>query len=180
MPSPATSRPNLRSARIVDGRSWFTDVRCSPLPKERRNPFAQCNLKAHARHKFVPWSSHSHRRTDSAAPCFKNPKSKIQNFQAAISSPPLPPPHSLLRSQISLLRFQFSLLRTRQPFLESGKPLLRCRFSILRSGKPTLRCRFHSLLARYRPLRSGFPSPGIRISLLRSGCSLLRLAYSPQ
>jgi hypothetical protein len=36
MRSPATSRPNLRSARIVDGRSWIVDAR-GGAPSPRAN-----------------------------------------------------------------------------------------------------------------------------------------------
>lgn len=123
MPSSATSRPNLRSARIVDCRSWIADVRYSHLPKEGRNPFAQCHWKAHARHKLAPSSSHSHRRTDclgairdalrvifqacvcrhldSAAPCFNNRRSSISSPPASPSPPTASPSLlSLSASQI--------------------------------------------------------------------------------
>jgi hypothetical protein len=146
MPSSATSRPNLRSARIVDGRSWIADVRYSHLPKEGRNPFAQCNWKAHARHKLAPSSSHSHRRTDclgairdalrvifqacvcrhldSAAPCFNNPKSTAERSETDCRRLPA----RRARRASSIADHQ-SLPQPRLPFSFSASPFQLLRVS---------------------------------------------------
>ena len=128
MPSPATSRPNLRTARIVDGRSWIVDAQGGAKRVRPSRMKCRCTEQSstHRPHILIDDHPSSLRyAATSASPLLGlSPRAHADGTKTNRQSPPLP----LLTAHCSLLT-RHSILPLHHRHHRRSSPFQLLRFS---------------------------------------------------